>query len=82
MKRKVVLCSLFVKASLTRLDLSYNQLCGIDRLYGTGTYTAEGIKAVADAIGVSASLTSLNLRDNNLASETGYIKATEVQGSS
>ena len=46
--------------SLTSLDLSDNVLCGIAR-DGKGTYTAEGIKAVADALRVNASLTCCNL---------------------
>jgi hypothetical protein len=49
----------------SQLDLSENRLCGVDRR-GDGTYTAEGIKAVADALRVSASLTSLNLSSNRL----------------
>ena len=51
-------------------------------MYGSGTYSADGIKAIAQAISVMASLTSLNLSDNNLAGETGYVKATAVQGPS
>ena len=49
------------------LDLSYNLLCGVQ--YGQGTYTAKGIKAVADALRVSGSLTSLNLRSNSIGAE-------------
>ena len=47
----VVLCS--------QLNLSNNQLCGLDA-FGRGTYTAEGVKAIADALGVNASLTNLS----------------------
>ena len=36
-----------------------------------GTYTAEGITALADALHVNASLTSCNLRDNSLG-EVGW----------
>ena len=43
---------------LVQLDLSGNELCGVD-LGGRGTYTTEGIKAIADALGVSASLTQV-----------------------
>jgi len=41
-----------------QLDLSENQLCGLDYL-GRGTYNAEGITAIADALRVTASLTSV-----------------------
>ena len=40
----------------TQIDLRSNQLCGLD-FRGAGTYTAEGIKAIASAIAVSGSLT-------------------------
>ena len=43
-----------------QIDLSENKLCGIDE-YGRGTYTAEGITAIADAMGVSHSLTQVQL---------------------
>ena len=46
-----------------QLDLSSNQLCGISH-YGDGSYTAEGIKAIADALGVNASLTAIDISDN------------------
>ena len=74
-----------VNGSLTSLDLSDNQLCGLN-IWGQGTYTSEGITAIADALRVNSALTSLNLSSNNLCSvtETGYITitASEVQGSS
>jgi predicted double-glycine peptidase len=54
-----------VTGGLTSLNLSYNQLCGLD-YFGRGTYTAEGITAVADALRVNAALTSINLRGNKL----------------
>ena len=50
--------------SFAQIDLSCNQLCGLDR-YGDGTYADEGIKAIANGISVSASLTSIDLRGNN-----------------
>mmetsp|Transcript_72251 Transcript_72251/g.120380 ORF Transcript_72251/g.120380 Transcript_72251/m.120380 type:complete len:280 (-) Transcript_72251:39-878(-) len=56
---------LAITASLTQLDLSINELCGVD-WQGNGTYCADGIKAIADALGVSTSLTSLDVRYNNL----------------
>ena len=49
----------------SQLDLSSNRLCGVDR-WGEGTYTAEGITAIADALKVTASLTSIDLSDNAL----------------
>ena len=48
-----------------QLDLSSNQLCGINA-YGQGTYTAEGITAIAEALKVTGSLTKLDLRANKL----------------
>ena len=48
-----------------QLDLSGNELCGLNR-FGFGTYTMEGIQAIADALKVTTSLTSLLLGDNNL----------------
>ena len=47
-----------VNSSLTSLDLSNNALCGMT-IHG-GTYTAEGITAIADALRVNGSLTSLS----------------------
>ena len=51
-----------------QLDLSNNQLCGLNE-YGHGTYTAEGITAIADALRVNGGLTALNLSDNRLKDE-------------
>ena len=42
----------------TQLNLASNQLCGLN-WKGEGTYTIEGIKAIAHALSVTASLTSL-----------------------
>ena len=47
-----------VTGSLTSLNLSSNQLCGLDYC-GRGTYTAEGITAVADALRVNGALTKI-----------------------
>ena len=49
----------------SQLDLSGNQLCGVDA-FGKGTYTTEGITAIADALKVTASLTRLDVSYNNL----------------
>ena len=53
-----------------QLNLSNNRLCGIwfDGWW-RGTYTAEGINAIADALRVSGSITSLNLKYNKLGDE-------------
>ena len=40
-----------------QINLSGNKLCGVDAY--RGIYTAEGIKAIAAAIGVSPSLTQV-----------------------
>ena len=52
-----------------QINLSANQLCGISQL-GVGTYTAEGITALADALRVSTSMTVADLRYNNLDVES------------
>ena len=59
-----------VTGSLTSLDLSNNQLCGVTT-WG-GTYTAEGITAIADALRVNGSLKSLNLSNNVLCGMTRF----------
>ena len=41
-----------------QLSLAKNELCGLNE-YGYGTYTAEGITAIADALRVNGSLTSV-----------------------
>jgi hypothetical protein len=41
-----------------QLVLSNNQLCGLNE-YGHGTYTAEGITAIADAMRVNGALTKI-----------------------
>jgi len=48
-----------------QLDLSGNQLCGVNEC-GEGTYTAEGITAIADALRVNGALTVTNLLGNQL----------------
>ena len=47
-----------VTGSLTSLNLGDNQLCSLDK-YGDGTYSAEGITAIADALRVNGSLTKM-----------------------
>ena len=51
-----------------QLDLSGNELCGLDN-DGDGTYTAEGITAIADALRVNGALTALDLSSNDLKDE-------------
>jgi Ran GTPase-activating protein (RanGAP) involved in mRNA processing and transport len=58
-----------VTGGLTSLNLSYNQLCGLDRYHGEGTYTAEGVTAIADAMRVNGALTMLSLAKNRLGEE-------------
>ncbi len=58
----VVIASLIsVNGGLTSINLSGNQLCGIrtDRRGQHGTYTAEGITAIADALLVNGALTTV-----------------------
>ena len=43
----------------SQLDLSQNELCGLD-WRGLGTYTSEGITAIAEALKVTASLTKIS----------------------
>jgi Ran GTPase-activating protein (RanGAP) involved in mRNA processing and transport len=61
-----------VTGGLTSIDLSGNQLCGIWtdwRGDQHGTYTTEGIIAIANAIRVNGSLTALDLSSNCLKDE-------------
>ena len=60
------------------MDLANNQLCGLDR-WGDGTYTAEGIKAIADALRVNASLTVANVLKNNLDIESAKLLVDAVK---
>jgi len=59
---------------VSQLDLSANQLCGINH-FGGGTYTAEGITAIADALRVNCGLTSLNLSYNQLCGLSNCVGA-------
>ena len=53
----------------SQLDLSNNQLCGVDFL-GRGTYTTEGITSIANALKVTPSVTSVSLLANRFDDET------------
>jgi len=74
-------------ASLTQLDLSENRLCGVWENYKNsqwvqkGTYDATGINAIADALRVTASLTTLDLSFNKLGPEGGKALAPAIAGS-
>ena len=46
-----------------------------------GTYTSEGITAIADAMRISTSLTSINLKDNSLGSESTNALAPAIRDS-
>jgi len=56
-----VLANLLPAASaLLSLNLTNNQLCGIDE-YGDGAYTAEGIVQISEALKVNKTLQSINI---------------------
>ena len=59
---KLLAPEILVVASLTSLNLADNILCGVDA-FGRGTYSAEGIKAIADALRVCACLTRVDVRN-------------------
>ncbi len=52
------LSQVVVTGGLTSLDLSNNELCGLDD-FGRGTYPAVGITAIADALRVNGGLTKI-----------------------
>ena len=68
-----------VTGALTSLDLSNNALCGVAKdPFGaglSGTYTAEGITAIADALRVNGALTVTNLLGNQLDAESAKMLA-------
>ena len=55
-----------VSGALTSLDLSNNALCGLVQGTVSGTYSAEGITAIAEALRIIGSLTSVKLSGNKL----------------
>ena len=65
-----------------QLNLSENMLCGVNPYDGEGTYTAEGITVLADALKVTGSVTKLNLCDNNLGAEDEAVLHKAVEGRS
>ena len=54
----VVAGFILAMGSLTSLDLSSHQLCGVNS-WGRGPDTAAGITAIADALRVNGSLTKM-----------------------
>ena len=68
----ILISSDLVTGGLTSIDLSGNQLCGVwTQASGQhGTYTAEGIAAIAEALRVNGSLTVANLLGNQLDAES------------
>ena len=67
---------------VAQINLSDNSLCGLTERLGDlapfGAYNDEGIKAIASAISVSASLTSINLENNNIGPEGAKAIASEI----
>ena len=61
-----------------QIDLSNNALCGIS--FGQGTYTADGIKAIAESIRVSPSLTSIGFQYDRLGEEGEALLRKAVEG--
>ena len=68
--------------ALTSLDLSNNALCGVWSKGGTvsGTYTEEGITAIAEALRVNGALTRVDVRLNNIAGVGAARLAAAVLG--
>ena len=60
-----------VTGVLTSIDLSSNQLCGLN-WEGRGIYTTVGMTAIADALRVNGLLTSLDLSNNKLCGMANY----------
>ena len=70
-----------IPSPLWQLDLSGNELCGLDE-DGDGDYTAEGIIALAEALKVNGSLTRLDVRYTCLGEEGMTVLQKAVQGRS
>jgi Ran GTPase-activating protein (RanGAP) involved in mRNA processing and transport len=69
---------------VAQINLAGNNLCGVyEDWFGRvqGTYTAEGIKAIADSIAVMTSLTSINLGFNSLGPEGAKALAPAIRDS-
>jgi hypothetical protein len=65
-----------------QLNLSGQRLCGVWTEDGNqhGNYTAEGIKAIADALHVNGALTRVDVRHNNIAGDGAVQLAGAVLG--
>ena len=74
---KELAAALGVNGGLTSIDLSNNRLCGVWTDYSGqhGTYTAEGITAIADAMRVNGALTMANFLGNQLDAESAKMLA-------
>ena len=66
----------------SQLNLAYNALCGLDPTTGEGTYTKEGITAIADALRVSPSMTWLDVRHNLIGEEGKAALREAIEGRS
>ncbi|KOO25897.1 protein nlrc3 [Chrysochromulina tobinii] len=78
----IVIASLISdNGGLTSLDLSNNALCGVVQSFGEGgTYTAEGIKAIADVLRVNGALTRVDVRFNKIAGDGAAQLSAAVLG--
>ena len=65
----------------TQLNLASNQLCGLN-WQRRGTYTIEGIKAIAHALSVTTSLTKIDVRLNALGDDGRAALHKAVEGRS
>ena len=67
-----------------QLDLSNNRLCGLYKNSFTGevrgTYNAEGITVIANALKVTPSLTSLDAHGNDLDAQSKQALREAVKG--
>ena len=61
-----------------QINLAKNRLCGLD-YDGRGTYSVEGVKAIADAMHISGNLTSINLDSNQLGAAGGKVMAQGIR---
>ena len=71
-------------APVSQLNLAGNKLCGVyidNRTFELkGTYTAEGIQAIADALKGNGALTRLDVRYNSMKDEGVKLLRDAVKG--